>query len=98
MKKNKTNKFVVNVTQKHIDEGIPNINTGDKCIIALALKDKFPVNKIEVHYDFVKISGQYYDYSQQMKDNQLSIIDFNSHNPQELKAKIKPFKFYLTKN
>lgn len=98
MKKTKTKKIVVDVTQNHINEGVKNINTGHSCIIALALKDKYPGSEIEVFYESVYIDSDYYAYSEQMRRNQLKTIRENCFKGQKtLKQKIKPFKFYLAR-
>lgn len=52
----------INVTQQHIDTGIP--NKANLCPVALAIKEQLPQAKIRVDRDKIRINDiEYFDYT-----------------------------------
>lgn len=74
----------ITVTSKHIAKGKRSSN--NKCPVALALKDKFRDNWVNVNRIYIEVKGKFYRVPQSVKD---FIGNF------DILGKGKPFSFLL---
>lgn len=92
----RTKKYKVNVTSTHIRKGIANIKTGNKCILALAIRAAFKVKDVTVGYDnCARVKHRYFDGDAASAYALLTIKTYENK-PELLLKKIKPFTFTLT--
>lgn len=56
----------ITVTSKHIAKGMR--SSGNKCPVALALKDKFRGNWVNVNRIYIEIEGKFYHVPQSVKE------------------------------
>jgi hypothetical protein len=74
----------ITVISKHIAKGMR--SSGNKCPVALALKDKFRDNWVNVNRLYIEIEGKFYNVPQSVKE---FIDNFDTL------GKGKPFSFFL---